>query len=442
MRLNLSRGYLLLPALIFLSSILYGQEATPGVEKSSGQNPASGPSAGMGHRLIGGPGAPGRPQPFEEAKKIGPPKNDKELAGAIKQLADELAASGKFSGSVLVAADGKPLIEEAWGDADREHKVSNKPETSYDVGSIGKLFTQIAILQLAEAGKVRLDDAFGKYLTNYPNADVAGKVTIRQLLLHSSGMGDFLDRITPDIKLGSMRELKDFVPLFVQKPLEFAPGTANRYSNAGYVVLGMIVEAVSGENYYGYIERHILQPAGMTHSGFFERSNLPRTDSSSPERSGAGRREQAHRLWNRRWRPGCQRAAGGRSDRALYASGALQWQPTDGDVDGGDDWRMDEADAEIAGRHGKAVAPEPNRGRSGRLLLRLQRRHVDDETVFHVAAYDPLPGSVDVLHRSHFDLGHDVALRAEIEHLLRFLDSTDARAGDGTALHEKIKDLR
>jgi D-alanyl-D-alanine carboxypeptidase len=226
---------------------------------------------------MGGPGGPGRPQPFAEAKKIAQPKSEKELASAIKQLADELASVGRFSGSVLVAADGKPLIENAWGEADREDKVPNKPDTSYDVGSIGKLFTQIAILQLVEAGKVTLDDPFGKYLTNYPNTDVAGQVTIRQLLLHSSGMGDFLDSITPDTKLSSMRQLEDFLPLFAQKPLEFAPGSQTHYSNTGYVVLGMVVETVSGDDYYKYVEEHILKSADMAHTGFFDRTRLPGT---------------------------------------------------------------------------------------------------------------------------------------------------------------------
>lgn len=135
-----------------------------------------------------------------------------------KQLWDELAFSGRFSGSVLVAADGKTLIDDAWGDADREQKVANKPETSYDVGSIGKLFTQIAILQLVEAGKLKLDDTIGKYLTDYPTQDVAAKVTIRQLLLQSSGMTDVFDRITSDINPKSLP----------QSPRPIIPSTKSR----------------------------------------------------------------------------------------------------------------------------------------------------------------------------------------------------------------------
>ena len=202
-------------------------------------------------------------------------ENDAELAAAVKQLGIKLAASGRFSGSVLLAVDGKPLLSEAWGNADAENKIPNTPETSYDIGSIGKLFTQIAILQLIDGGKLKLDDPFGEYLTNYPNPQVAGKVTIRQLLLHQSGMGDFLEDITPETNLTALRQLRDFLPLFQQKPLDFAPGTQTHYSNTGYLVLGVIVEAVSGSDYYKYVEKHILQPAGMTHAGFFDRTNLP-----------------------------------------------------------------------------------------------------------------------------------------------------------------------
>ncbi len=235
------------------------------------------PTPGVGHPglLLRGPGGGAPPLP-PEAKAIPQPKDDNELAAAIKKLADTLAASGRFSGSILVAADGKSLVDGAWGQADREQRIANTPETAYDVGSIGKLFTQIAILQLLEKGKVSLDETFGKYLTGYPDADIASKVTIRQLLLHSSGMGDIFDQNGSE-NLGSITELKGFLPLFAHKPLAFEPGSKNLYSNAGYVVLGMVIEAVSGENYFSYIKAHILEPAGMSRSGFFDRKHLPRS---------------------------------------------------------------------------------------------------------------------------------------------------------------------
>ncbi|MEY2482841.1 MAG: hypothetical protein QOK24_1369 [Verrucomicrobiota bacterium] len=260
-------------SVIFTSNILQAQTALPSM-----------PASPLPHRVEApGPGAPPRPEPLAEAKLIPQPKNDQELAAAIKRLGDDLAASGRFSGSILLAVEGKLLLNDAWGEANRQTRVPNTSDTSYDVGSIGKQFTQIAILQLAEAGKVSLDETFGKYLTTYPNSEIAGKVTIRQLLGHNSGMGDFFANITPETDLNSLRQLKDYLPLFGQTPLEFEPGAQTRYSNTGYIVLGMVVEAVSGEDYYKYIEDHILKPAGMTHSGFFDRSHLPSTVAHSYE---------------------------------------------------------------------------------------------------------------------------------------------------------------
>lgn len=216
------------------------------------------------------------PQPFPEAKAIAQPKNDEELAVAIKRLADELAKSGRFSGSIFLSGDGKTLVDGAWGEADRKAKTVNARGTAYDVGSIGKLFTQIAAIQLAETGKLGFDEPIGKYLPTYPNKAVAGKVTVRQLLLHTSGIPDIFRNVTPETKLESITELKDFLPLFIHKPLDFDPGSTKSYSNSGYILLGLIIEAVSGEkDYYTYVQRHILDPAGMAHSGFFDRAHLP-----------------------------------------------------------------------------------------------------------------------------------------------------------------------
>ena len=259
-------------------AILVAPEADSQIRKQASSSTAA-PGESIGpSQPDGGPRRMMRPpEGFPEAKEIAPPKNDEELAAAIKKLADKLAATGRFSGSILLAADGKTLVDAAWGEADREQKVANTPETAYDIGSIGKLFTQIAILQLADAGKLKLDDTVGKYLSSYPNSEVPGKVTIEQLLRHRSGIPDVFAQITPESQISSKRELKDFLPLFADKPLEFAPGSAEHYSSSGYIVLGLVIEALGGENYYSYVDRHILKPAGMTHSGFFAREHLPRT---------------------------------------------------------------------------------------------------------------------------------------------------------------------
>lgn len=240
-----------------------GKPATPAPNENSFTRPI---------RRIIGPGE--APQPFPEAKAITQPRNNEELAAAIKKLADQLAKSSRFSGSIFLAAEGKTLVDGAWGEADRKNKTANTADTAYDVGSIGKLFTQIAALQLSDNGKLGFDEPIAKYLPTYPDREVAEKVTVRQLLLHQSGIPDIFSHVTPDTKIESITELKDFLPLFVHKPLDFEPGSAKRYSSSGYIVLGLIIEAISGENYYTYVQRHILDPAGMKHSGFFDRAHL------------------------------------------------------------------------------------------------------------------------------------------------------------------------
>jgi CubicO group peptidase (beta-lactamase class C family) len=181
-----------------------------------------------------------------------------QLAAAV----DKAAADDKFSGVVLVAKDGAPLLSRAWGMADPAKGIANRPDTKFNLGSINKIFTHVAIGQLAAAGKLSLSDTISKHLTNL-QVPAADKITIEQLLQHKSGLGDTFG---PKFMAShaSLRTLADYVPLFAGKPLEFEPGTSQRYSNAGFVVLGLIIEKLSGQTYYDYIRDHITKPAGMT----------------------------------------------------------------------------------------------------------------------------------------------------------------------------------
>jgi len=175
---------------------------------------------------------------------------------------DKAVADDKFSGVVLVAKDGAPLLSRAWGMADPAKGIANRPDTKFNLGSINKIFTTVAIGQLAAAGKLSLSDTISKHLPdlNVPSAD---KITIEQLLQHKSGLGDIFGPKFMESH-ASLRKLTDYVPLFAGKPLEFEPETSQRYSNAGFVVLGLIIEKLSGQNYYDYVRDHITKPAGMT----------------------------------------------------------------------------------------------------------------------------------------------------------------------------------
>ena len=203
------------------------------------------------------------------------PISEAELVKRTTASVDSLVKLNEFSGVVLIAKNGAPVFERAYGMADREAKRANTTETAFNIGSINKLFTQIAIRQLATDGKLHLDSSLAKYWPDYPNPDVAKQVTIRQLLQHRSGIGGSIFQAPPGKQRRDLRHNREFVPLFAGRPLDFQPGSRQQYSNAGYVVLGMLVERLSGEDYYRYVQRMIYAPGGMTRTGHFAVDSLP-----------------------------------------------------------------------------------------------------------------------------------------------------------------------
>ena len=203
------------------------------------------------------------------------PISQADLVQRMGTSLDSLAKSGQFSGVVLLAKNGVPVFQHAYGMSDRERRVANNLETAFNLGSINKVFTQIAILQLRAAGKLDLDSTLATYWPDYPNKEVARRITIRQVMRHSSGIGGNIFDPPADGKRNDIRTLADYLPLFVNQPLQFDPGTRNAYSNAGYVVLGLLIERLSGNDYYTYVREHIFKPAGMTHTGSFFVDSLP-----------------------------------------------------------------------------------------------------------------------------------------------------------------------
>lgn len=186
-----------------------------------------------------------------------------ELIPSIDKALADLSAKDQFSGVVLLAKDGKPIYQKAFGLASKRYGVPNQIDTKFNIGSICKTFTAVAIQQLAAAGKLSLDDKIDRYLPDFP-ADKASKITIRQLLDHRSGLGDFFNQKFIDIAKDKLLNNNDYIALFRDEPLQFEPGTNQRYSNAGYSLLGAIIEKVSGQGYYDYIREHVTIPAGMS----------------------------------------------------------------------------------------------------------------------------------------------------------------------------------
>lgn len=194
-----------------------------------------------------------------------------EARARLRQLAD----GGEFSGVVLAAKDGKPFLLEAYGLANRDFGVPNRVDTKFNLGSINKVFTQVAIAQLAAQGRLALSDTIRKHLPDYPSP-AADRITIQQLLTMSSGLGDIFGAKYDATPKSRLRTLSDYLPLFVHEPLLFEPGTDRRYSNAGYVVLGLIVEKASGQGYHDYVREHVFLPAGMKDTdAYFQDSVVP-----------------------------------------------------------------------------------------------------------------------------------------------------------------------
>lgn len=197
-----------------------------------------------------------------------PPTEMPELA--ILSFLENRVVAGEFSGAVLIAQDGIPVLQEAYGLADRSPEITNQIDTKFNLGSMDKMFTAVAIMQLMEQGKLNLHEKIGEYLPNYPNPEIADTVTIHELLIHTSGLGNYFDNPLYLDRHDQIRSIADYLSLFVDTPLQFQPGSQFAYSNSGYIVLGLIIEAVSGQSYYDYVREHIFEPSGMRDTACYE----------------------------------------------------------------------------------------------------------------------------------------------------------------------------
>jgi D-alanyl-D-alanine carboxypeptidase len=187
----------------------------------------------------------------------------------IATIAD-LGATGQFSGAVLIAKDGVPVYIAAYGLASRSPDVPNQTDTRFNLGSMNKMLTAVAILQLVEQGQLSLDSRISDYWPDYANQEVARKVTIHHLLVHTSGMGDCFEGDFFTTPKDQLRTVEGYLPLFVDDALQFEPGTQFAYSNEGYIVLGLIIEKVTGQSYWDYVRENVYRPGGMSHTAAYE----------------------------------------------------------------------------------------------------------------------------------------------------------------------------
>jgi D-alanyl-D-alanine carboxypeptidase len=199
-----------------------------------------------------------------------------DLKHAVIDLTDrarDLCAEDRFSGALLVAKGDKVLLRQSCGLANRETKTPVSIDTQFRVGSLNKMFTAIAVLQLIESNKLALSDSVGRILPDYPNRDLASKVTVRHLLTHTAGTGDIFGSKF-DAHRTELKDHQDYIRLYGTRDLEYQPGTKAEYSNYGYVLLGAIIEKISGQSYYDYVRQAVFGPAGMVSTGSMPESVL------------------------------------------------------------------------------------------------------------------------------------------------------------------------
>ncbi|MGH8179500.1 MAG: serine hydrolase domain-containing protein [Steroidobacteraceae bacterium] len=174
--------------------------------------------------------------------------------------------------SLLVIKDGKPVVQRAFGMADLEQDTEAMPQTDYRLASVTKQFTAAAILLLRQDGKLSLHDSVRKWLPELPQGDRA--ITIDDMLRHASGLIDYEDLIPSDTK-GQVSDADVLRLLSKETRLYFKPGTGYRYSNSGYVLLGLVIERASHETLPRFLKTRIFDPLGMTHTLLYEHARGP-----------------------------------------------------------------------------------------------------------------------------------------------------------------------
>jgi CubicO group peptidase (beta-lactamase class C family) len=211
-----------------------------------------------------------------------------EMSRILDDHLQPLVAADAFAGVVLIARDGQPVVQRAYGLADRERGVPVSADLRFNIGSINKVFTKVAIGQLLAAGKLALTDTVGALLPDYPDTP-ARRATVDQLLNHRAGIADFFGPAFDAAPKDRFRANADYYRFVAQQPVRFEPGERQAYCNGCYIVLGAIVERLSGMPYETYVAQRVFAPAGMKDAGPTATTPSPRTAMGYTRREGPGR---------------------------------------------------------------------------------------------------------------------------------------------------------
>lgn len=187
-----------------------------------------------------------------------------------------------FSGCISVLKDGETIFEKSYGYADLPNKICNEINTKFATASAGKVFVAVGILQLIEAGKLKFEETIDNLL-DFDLKAIDRKITVKQLLCHTSGIPDYFDESTmseyadlwKDYPNYKIRTSSDLIPLFISKPMMYPAGERFQYNNTGFVVLGLIIEKLTGKSFDDYLQMNIFEPCGMLDTGYYELDRLP-----------------------------------------------------------------------------------------------------------------------------------------------------------------------
>ena len=194
-----------------------------------------------------------------------------QLVERARALVEAKAASGAFSGAVLVAQGDEVLLSLAAGEACKSFHVANDVETRFNLGSMNKMFTAVSVAQLVEKDLISFDDPIAKYVDeSWLPREVTERITVFHLLTHSSGLGSYFNETYQRSSRELFRKVEDYKPLVRDERPAFEPGTRFAYSNTGMLLLGVVIEKASGQDYFDYVREHVYAPAGMTRTDCFE----------------------------------------------------------------------------------------------------------------------------------------------------------------------------
>ncbi|MBY0422926.1 MAG: beta-lactamase family protein, partial [Parvularculaceae bacterium] len=202
------------------------------------------------------------------------PPDEARVVAALEQRLDRLAREDDLSGAFLLARGGRVVLEKTAGLASLAFNAQNTLDTRFNLASVGKLFTSLAVMRFVDSGRLSLDTTLAEALPDYPNPETAKKIRIAQLLDHTSGLPNDLESHYGSVR--SLHSVADDIAPFAGKPLDFEPGAKFNYSNSGYIVLGRIIEVLSGEDYFDHMRRAVFAPLGMNDTEFL------RLDAISP----------------------------------------------------------------------------------------------------------------------------------------------------------------